>query len=358
MRHRAFIYDRGGRTLVGELRGLERVRWSRRRDDISEADITAKAHMCEGIVSYRHVGRYELVITRDDKREWEGPITLLKHSGATLTIHAKDIGHYLNRTVLSREWDNSGKRSAYCVDRLEAILRYELNSREQLNPPLRIIPNLQVVAPVAGDARTTKKTLPYQKYVWQEMDDMAWRNGIDYTVTRRSLMIWDNHREVARTRPVSEADFDTEFALTAYGVELATEAYVTDGEGRAGRYGPGTDPYYGIVSLLATEYDEGARDNTSIAELQSQAQRNYNGRNPTPVSLRVPENSSLAACAVEELFPYLFAGVRLPVKISSPYMPELTQVHVLNTLNVEETPDGEVVQVSIGSAAQEEVMEE
>ena len=358
MRHRAFIYDRGGRTLVGELRGLERVRWSRRRDDISEADVTAQAAMCDGIISYRHVGRYELVITRDDKREWEGPITLLRHSGPSLFIAAKDIGHYLNRAVLTRDWDNSGKKSAYCVERVQQIISYELANREQLDPPLRIIPNMHVIPPVPGDARTTKKTLAYQKYVWQEMDDMAWRNGIDYTVTRRTLMIWDNHREPARTRPVSEADFDTEFTLTAYGAELATEVYVTDGEGRAGRYGPGVDPYYGRVSLLATEYDEGAKDNTTIAELQSQAQRNYDGRNPTPVSLRVPENSSLAACAVDELFPYLFAGVRMPVKISSPYMPELTQIHVLNTLSVEETALGENVQVTIGSASQEEVTEQ
>lgn len=161
------------------------------------------------------------------------------------------------------------------------------------------------------------------------------------------------------TRTLTQADFQDDLNITAYGMELATRVSVTDGMGRAGTYGPAVDPYYGIVWLLATEYDEGDdREETPISELQSQAQRIYAGRNPTPVMLRVPENSTMEPCTVDELWPWLYAGVKLPVRVESPYMPTVEQVMHLNTLTVYEDSQGETVQVSIASAAGEEIIQE
>lgn len=350
MRHRAYIYDRGGNELVGELQNGQHVKWQRLRDETSEASFTFTGN-CSRFLRKRHVGRYELVITRDGQREWEGPLTLFSDSGPTKKVIARDVSWYANRTPLTVAWNNAYPNIAFAVDRLEAILAYEMQPWEDLTVPINLLPNLNVVHNTQG-VKTSRSTLPYQSYVLEELDSMAWRSGVDYHVTRRVLTICDTDEDLGALRTITEADIIGNFAITAYGRELAAISIVTDGEGRAGIAGS-ADPYYGPVTILATEYNEGATEETPLGELQQQALRNLSGRNPTPVILRMPEGSVLNPCVVDELLPSLFPGVRIPVRITDPDMETLRDVLRLDKLEVEEDSDGEVVKVSASSAPDE-----
>lgn len=348
MKHRAYVYDRGATTYVGELLNVEWTRWSRDRDDTSEAQVRFIGD-CGKFLQRRNVGRYELVITRNGTRVWEGPITYLNEEGPIRTLRAKDVSHYLNRTVLSRAWNNAYPAVVFAVDRLQAIILYEMQPWEDLSVPIRLIPNLNIVQNPNG-VRTTRSTVAYQSYVLQELDAMAWRGGIDYHVTKRVLTICDTDEDLGSLRVITEDDIVGNLAVTAYGMELAAISIVTDGEGRAGIVGA-PDPYYGPVTLLHTEFNEGSETSTtSDAELRSQAQRNLSGRNPTPVSLRMPENTQLNPNVVDDLLPSLFPGVRIPLKVTHPDMGEARDLLRLDLLTVEETADGEVVKISASSA--------
>lgn len=353
MKHRAYIYDRGGNELVGELPNLTVVKWERRRDETSEASVTFTGN-CSRFLHKRHVGRYELVITRNGQREWEGPLTLFTDSGPTKKLIARDVTWYTNRTALTVPWNNAYPAITFGVDRMMAILAYEMQPWEDLTVPINLLPNMNAIQNPAG-VRTSRSTLAYQSYVMEELDSMAWRAGIDYHVTRRVLTICDTDEDLGATRTLTEADIIGHFAITAYGRELAAISAVTDGEGRAGVAGA-PDPYYGPVTILATEYNENSAVETSDAELVSQAQRNLSGRNPTPVILRMPEGSVLNPCVVDELLPSMFPGVRIPVRITDPDMETLRDVLRLDKLVVEEDSDGEEVKVSASSAPDEDLL--
>lgn len=353
MRHRGYIYDRGGVELVGELQNVEHVKWERRRDETSEATITFTGH-CSDFLHKRHVGRYELVITRDGIRQWEGPLTLFADTGPKKKLTARDVSWYANRTVLTVPWNNAYPATVFGVDRLQAILLYEMQPWEDLTVPINFLPNLNIVQNSAG-VRTSRSTVAYQSYVLEELDSMAWRAGVDYHVTGRVMTICDTDEDLGSLRTLTEADIVGNFAITAYGRELCAISYVTDGEGRAGIAGA-PDPYYGPVALLATEFNEGSATITPDAELQEQAARNLSGRNPTPVILRMPEGSVLNPCVVDELLPSLFPGVRIPVRITDPDMETLRDVLRLDKLTVEEDSDGEVVKVSASSAPDESLL--
>lgn len=68
MRNRAYIYDRGALTVVGEVQKPFLVEWGRVRDDASEGRVDVKASACSRLVEPRNVGRYELVVERDGIR--------------------------------------------------------------------------------------------------------------------------------------------------------------------------------------------------------------------------------------------------------------------------------------------------
>lgn len=297
--------------------------------------------------------RYELVVERDGMREWEGPITYLKSSRGITEIQAKDISFYLNRTALTRIWDNT-KNAVYVVDRIRSMIEYECQRKEQLG--YRIIEGLIVKPSATEDARTKKLSLPYEKYVFEEMDDMAWRNGIDYTVVRRNLMLNDTDHNLGSMRTLTQADFDGEASVTTYGLELCTRSIVTDGLGRAGIYegpnGTGEDPYYGEVVLLHTEYNEGAAEEgaeTPQSVLRSQAKRNYSGRSRPLSSLKVPQNSALVGCVADELMPQLIPGMRALVVLDEPSQPRLSEMMRLDNMKVKETSEGEQVTTSFSS---------
>ena len=108
--HTAFIYDRGGRTRVGQLVDVSEIHWERDRDAISEASLVVQGAACRAqkdLISKIIEKRHELVIFRGKDRVWEGPISLVGDEADKLTLSAKDVCWYLFSTPLSKVWDNS-----------------------------------------------------------------------------------------------------------------------------------------------------------------------------------------------------------------------------------------------------------
>lgn len=350
--HTAWVMDRGGKQRIHQLTDIDSIKWERNRDEVSTATVhvtATKDSPQARALNDIEPGRHELCIWRGDDRVWEGPITLTTNKRQGMEINARDIMHYLSRTVIHAGYDNSYPNITYVVQRALNIINAELARKEALTPPINVLPFVQGFQTLT-DAKTSRVSLPFQMTLFEHIDDLATKSGMDYTVIGRKLMLWDTSKPaMGYTRVMTEADFNGETYVSVYGMELATRTYVTDGQGHAGSAG-GIDSYYGEVELLATAYDEETDEEVpSVAELESQAERNLSMRNPTPLQVRVPDNSSLnmdGGISINDLVPGVYIPLRATLNIR-----EVSQMQKLQSVTVTETADGEDVQIVLYPAS-------
>lgn len=352
-KHSVFIHDRGGLVRIDEILKAKVVRWNRMRDDISEATVHITAANCAGqksVLEAIEPGRHELVIYRGADRVWEGPIDRLTDDGTTFSIHAKDVLFYANRTAMHAAYSNAHPNKTTVIKRIAGIMRAELARKEAIG--YNILSHL-VTHEYPDDAGTAAVTKKMQYTVFEHLDNLAARSGLDYTVVGRAIHLWDTHRKIGQTAVVSQSDFLGDVTVSVYGSELATRAIVTDGEGNYGMAGVAVDPYYGEWEILATAYDETDEGPAPTnAEMASQAQRNMAGRNPTPLQLRIPDNSRLNPAGVltmDDLVPGVYVPLRTETNVRT-----ITQMQKLQSVTVEETEKGESIQITLYPAAGED----
>jgi hypothetical protein len=353
--HRAFLFDRGGERRIGELGPLTQVRWGRSRDDTSIGNVFIRtpSSECGRVIAEAEPGRHELVIYRAGVRVWEGPITRTDENGTHIEVDAKDITHYLNRTIMRQGYDNSYPKIAYATERVRKIITQEVGRKEALSPPVNIIKHLRITTH-KKTAKTSRRTVPYEKYVFEDLDTLAAKGGIDYTVVGRALIVNDVEDIIGEGPTLSSADFDGEISIGGYGMETATRSAVTDGLGKWAATG-GIDAYYGEIELLHTIYDEDTStaervaDHVTTAEMTSQAKRNMSGRYPTPFVIRVPEGSTLRPQRADEIMEYLIPGVRFLINSDKTYR-KMKQIQKLDRMVVQEDAAGERISLTFSPA--------
>lgn len=344
-KHTVYIYDRGGKTRIDQVLDIRLVRWNRIRDDISEGTVYLSAKSCAAQADFLasiEPGRHEMVIFRGDERVWEGPMGLVKYTRSGAELHAHDVMYYAYKTAMHAAYSSAYPNTEFVVARAKRIMIAELARKEALSPPINVLPYL-TDHQTPTDAKTSRVTKAMEKTVWEHVDDMAARGGMDYVTVGRAIHLWDTSKPLGQTPTVTEDDFLGDVYVSVYGSELATRSIVTDGEGVWGSAG-GVDPYYGEWEDLETAYDEtdGESPPTS-AEMASQASRNLAGRNPTPLQIRVPDNSSLnpnGVLAVTDLVPGVFVPMRAQMTAR-----KVMQMQKLNKVQFEETADGENITV-------------
>jgi hypothetical protein len=354
--HTAFVYDRGGWKQLIALTPLYRVKWERVRDAISTATVflSTPGEECASQLALLEAGRMELVIFRGTERVWEGPITRIAYKGTTVEIVAHDVMHYVNRTAMRAGYDNRYPNATYTLDRVKRILDAELARKEALDPPVNVLSHIQYLYTLPRtDARTAARTQPMQSSVFEHIDAYAARGGLDYTVVGRRILFWDVHQAIGQTPEVGADDFLGEPIITQYGMELATQVYITDGEGHWGQYGA-QDPYYGEWEMVQDAYDEntsGPDDdpNPSVGEMNSQASRIWAQTKRPPIVVRIPDNTSLNPAGVLSISD-LVPGVYIPLAAKLPGR-TVSQLQKLDNMSVEESADAdEVIQVTLSPA--------
>jgi hypothetical protein len=358
--HTAYLYDRGGRRQIAKLEPLYRIKWERRRDDISIATAFVQAPNveCATALGLIEAGRAEMVVFRGKQRVWEGPVARVSYKGESVEIEARDVMLYVNRTVMHNEYDNRHPNTSNVLDRIKRIMIAEMARKEALDPPINVVSHIQYLyadpTTESEDARTSAHTHPYQLSVFEHVDTYAARGGIDYTVVGRSILFFDVHHRIGQTPMVTKDDFIGDVVITQYGMELATRVIMTDGEGTWGAAG-GIDPYYGEWEVLHQAYDEDTKnkdkpdDPPSKAELESQAARSYQQGKVPPLVARVPDNTRLnpnGVLKVDDLVP----GVWIPLSAKVPGR-TIQQMQKLDSMTVEETAKGgEIISVTLSPA--------
>jgi len=335
--HTAYIYDRGGANRLFQINPLTSVEWERLRDDISHGVVTIvnPGPDCQRQMLSVHPNRMELVIFRGKDRVWEGPISRIAWHRDRIEIEAKDVMHYAYRTIMRAAYKNAYPNVQTTIQRALNVLGGELTRKEALDPPINVLPYVTAYT-TANDSETSKSTVPYESTVFDDIDAMAWRSGMDYTVIGRRILLFDTHTVFYTTPAVTEADFLSEIIVTQYGMEGATHAAVTSSTGVVGTVGA-NDPFYGEWEILDSAYNEDGTTDPTQAALISQAQRNLDGRNPVPMHVRVPDGSQLNPTGTLTLAD-LVPGARIPLRATLLTL-KVAQMQKLDRVVV--TEDGE-----------------
>jgi hypothetical protein len=345
--HSAYISLRGGLDLQFPLLDFSYVQWGRERDAISGATIripisTALAQQAD--LDSIDPGLHELIIFRGENRVWEGPVNLPQYTAKEVEITALDTCQYWNRTAMRAGYDSSYPRTEKVVSRIARIMMAEGSRKEALG--YNLLSHIHTYVD-DDDASTTTKTEPMEMVVFAHLDSLAARSGIDYTVVGRELHLWDTSKsKMGQTSALTDSDFVSPVTISLYGAELATRSYVTDGQGNWQVSGPEVDPKYGEWEQIQNAYDEEEGGPLpTAAELLSQAKRNQSGRNPTPVHIRVPENSTVnpgGLLTIDDLVP----GKYMPLS-STLGVKKVSQMQKLQSATVTETEKGETIQISL-----------
>jgi hypothetical protein len=374
--HRVAVFDRGGTRILGQFENLTSVRWERVRDDTSTARITLAEPTkgCVELLRQIAVNRHELVIWRGQDRVWEGPITLISRHADFFEVEARDVIHYLYRTVMHAGYDsaaywspnNSDPSKVFInnvepvVDRAVRIITEELNrKKETLNPPVNIVPYITTVRhgawPYDDERKANRKTSPFAASVYDELESMAQTGGLDYTAVGRRIILNDARVPIGKTPVVTEADFIGEVIVASYGMDGATSAYTTGDAGMVGHavadgVNPdGVDDFYGEWEVIEQMFDEDSEAPPTQNALDNAASMNLIAKNPPPTRVRLPENTLLNPNGVlnmQDLVP----GVHIPLRADL-FSITLIQMQKLSNVTVEESgADGEKITISLGPA--------
>lgn len=347
--NKAYIYDRGGKNERGKLTQTTLIRWERKRDDISSATIRVEGWNadCGALLANTRSWINELVIFREGpqglERVWEGPITRIKYHPDYVEIEARDVMAYVYRRILRLGFNDAYPRLKSIVTRAKELIQNALIYDD---------PNvLQYLSPreTGDDANSSRVVKAWSNTVWGVVDDMAAKNGLDYTTVGRRILLWDTHNEIGRLPEMKDGDFNESPVVTEYGMQLANLYGVTNNTdiyGFAMRGFDGDDPlYYGFIEMLSSSYAEsetgssetlvGEARQDAIDKLSDQAERNINNRWPTPVVVAIPDNSTLQPelnVGINQLIP----GVWIPLRANTTLRP-VVQVQKLDYMRSEST---------------------
>jgi hypothetical protein len=364
--NRAFVYDRGGMTMRGEITNLAYISWGRKRDDISNVILRVNEWDEEGkeFLGSLRSWLHEIVVFRDGKRVWEGPITRIGASRSQVEIEAKDVLGYVYRRIMRQGYNDSyrivdGQQTGQTtvVMRARQII---LNALAYSDP--NVLQYLTAIDNV-GDARQSRVVKDYTKTSWEEIDDLAATAGLDYSTSGRRIMLWDTHRPVGRLPAMTDGDFGDDLIVTEYGMSAANYFAVTNNDGiwgAADRFGvdnmPGEE---GFIEQLASSYGENATEGATQTltraakrelerRLAQQADRNISGRWPVPLVVRVPDNTTLSPdlnLGINQLVP----GVWIPLR-STETIREVSQWQKLDSVSVIQDAEGEKISVVMSPA--------
>ncbi|MEV0016708.1 hypothetical protein [Streptomyces tendae] len=336
--HAVQILDRSG-AVVASANVLTEVEWTRILDGVS----TARAVINPDGDCCNRLGRlstwaHRMVVYRDDRYVWDGPITGISWSLGQVELQAQDVLAWLDRRVIHEN------KTFTSVD-LAEVAEWLIEDGYAPDDPGHTV---QVVgkAGVSGSRE-------YFRNVGQTLDHLGQlaEAGIDYTAIGSRILLLPEDHLVAVGR-LSDADLPDGLDVAEDGAALVSRWVVAGSEesGAIGEYG-GVDPYYGLHERYV-EMNE-ITDNDSATEA-ARARRRASLPVPVVVDTQQVTISPLAAIDVPSLVPgwcldVTSAGtcrvVRQRLKI--------TGLKVAETAGNGDTPGSESVQVQVAASGAE-----
>lgn len=347
--HEAFIYERGGTVLVGQLTGITFVSWERTRDDISKAEVRMVGSECCEVMMGVGTILHELWIYRSGTLVWSGVITRLEFEYDGIDVFAEDFLWILKKKVTEVGY-NFLDNPANAVEAAAAICIFQ-GFLTYGNPW-----NIVDVQPLYGpnDIQTLIQTNPWSTTIWDTLDVMAEDGGIDYVMVNRTLRIWDVHTMWYVLQPLEDTHISTFPRIVEYGNEFANRVVYTDGSGYAGVATSDSatlDTYTRTIDYHIAIEDRDEDEPPSqlvLSHWYDAALRNVQKMYPPQQSIIVPANSTLMPSSpwvISEVYPGAWCQVSMERMCRN-----ISEWQKLDAIKVVEDVDGERVQVTLGTA--------
>jgi hypothetical protein len=252
-----------------------------------------------------------LVILRNGERVWEGPIIRVAFSTDGIEIEARDVLWYAFRRVMARKLNYKYPNLAKVLDVAKLVLR---DVYAQAGDPYGYNAIISTVYST-DDSRTAAEFAAYSRTVGELVDTLAEDFGMDYTVAGRRILLWDTHARCHVLPRLTDEAFLNSPVITEYGSSLYTRSYVTNNDGKVRWV---TAPqrwldYYGPIDYVQSDVQT-ADGNPEAPEdeetMEESAARNLDGHYPSPVLVRLPENTPLDPSypvAINDLIPGAWA---------------------------------------------------
>lgn len=363
--YRVFLYDRGGEVLRGEIDPIAALSFKRLRDDISNCVVSTNGFSddCGQLLKTARSWIHEIVVFRDGVRVWEGPITRITYTKDAVEFEAKDVMAYVYRRIMRQGYNDAYRivdgQQVGLISVVTRAAEIIVNALAPSDP--NILPYLTAIT-TADDAKESRVVPDYSRTAWEDVDDLAATAGLDYTVVGRRIILWDTHVPIGRLPEMRDGDFNDPPVVTEYGMQLTNYSAVTNNSGVWGAARPKDEnengEFYGPIEMLASAYEQtdgGKAETLTPAareklqeSFRSQAKRNIAGRWPTPLVVRVPDNSALspeAGIGFDQLVP----GVWIPLR-SVGTLRSVAQWQKLDSVTVTFGPSGEKIQVVLSPA--------
>jgi hypothetical protein len=277
-------------------------------------------------------------------------------------IEAKDVMAYVYRRIMRQGFNDSyqlvdGVQLGLKTVTQRALL-ITLNALAPDNPNI-----IEYLTPMYNENDTIQsRVVPdFSTTAWEQIDDMAATAGLDYTTVGRRIIYWDTHYPIGTLPELGDGDFNASPIVTEYGMSLANSFAVTNNSGVYGLAyayeGDVAVPFksYGLVEQLASAYGESEGGTTEtltpaskaalVKTLAAQARRNLDGRWPTPLVVRIPDNSTLNP-DVNLSINHLIPGVWIPLRANETVR-KVSQMQKLDSVQVLFDSKGEQVQVTM-----------
>ncbi|MFF0092658.1 hypothetical protein ACFYSF_22230 [Streptomyces canus] len=336
--HTAQVLDRNGAT-VAVANVLTEVEWNRVLDGTSSARALIQPDAdCCGRLGRIGSWKSRLVIFRDGKYVWDGPVTDVTWSLGQVEIVAEDVSVWLDDRVphANKTFTNTD---------LSEIAQWLVEDGFAPDDPGHVV-EIIGKAGVSGSRS-------YTAGIGQTGDHLRQlaEAGIDYTVIGNKILLLPETHLVSVGR-LSDADLPEGLEVSEDGKSLVTR-WIVAGSEESGVIGSdgGTDPYYGLHEryIEMTEITDAAS-----ATAAAKARRRVSSVVPVFIDTQQVTISPLAAIDVPSLVP----GWALDVTSASTCRRvtqrlKITGLRVTETGGDENTPGSESVQVQVASTAAE-----
>ncbi|MDI9829679.1 hypothetical protein [Streptomyces sp. KAU_LT] len=336
--HTAQILDRRG-AVVAAANVLTECEWTRTLDAVSTARAVIQPDEdCCGRLSRLSTWRTRLVLFRDGKYCWDGPITNITWSLGQVELAAQDVLAWLGHRVPHED------KTFTNVD-LSEVAQWLIADGFQPDDPGH---SVQVVgrAGVSGSRS-------YSAGVGQTLDHLGQlaEAGIDFTAIGSKILLLPEDHLVSVGR-LSDTDMPEGLEVSEDGAGLVTRWVVAGSEdsGVIGTAG-GVDSYYGLHERYVEQSEIADQESADEA---ARARQRASGTVPVVIDTQQVTISPLAAVDVPSLVP----GWCLDITSASTCRPvsqrlKITGVRVAENAGNENNPGAEQVQVQVAASGAE-----
>jgi hypothetical protein len=328
--HSALIVDRGGAVVAG-ADVLVEVDWTRVLNDTSTARIVVHpdGDCCARLGRVRS-WRHKLLVFRDGRPVWEGPVLQPRWTAEGVEIAGADILAWLDRRV-----PHASIR--FTATELTVIARWLIDDGFAPDDPGHSV-QVASEAMIAGDREYTVDV----GQVGDHLRDLA-ATGIDFTAVGSRIVLMGDQYDVP-VGSLSDEDFPAGLRVVEDGVSLATR-WVVHGDGDVKGVAGGVHPYYGLLERSVDE--NSVLDGPSAA---AAARSRLAGSQPAPVWVD-SDQATLAPDAPVDV-PSLVPGWCLDVTTTRTCRPVAQRLKIMS-VRVVENGDGETVAVRLAPVGME-----